>query len=144
MYFVKYENPEGEHLKVAKAEAPPQTPPAWPRLAEADRTLSTLTVEAVSLREKRSDSRTERMRPCIFCRLTLCVQAKSPQSVSTRESLPAWRQIRGDAPTVLDALCVSCTTGGARYGRGQEGSARGERPSQLRVPSPRRFPYFQI
>ena len=27
MYFVKYENPEGEHLKVAKAEAPPQTPP---------------------------------------------------------------------------------------------------------------------
>ena len=45
MYFVKYENPEGEHLKVAKAEAPPQTPPpAWPRLAEADRMLSTLTV----------------------------------------------------------------------------------------------------
>ena len=33
MYFVKYENPEGEHLKVAKAEAPPQTPPTWPRLA---------------------------------------------------------------------------------------------------------------
>ena len=35
MYFVKYENPEGEHLKVAKAEAPPQTPPllghAWLR-----------------------------------------------------------------------------------------------------------------
>ena len=26
MYFVKYENPEGEHLKVAKAEAPPQPP----------------------------------------------------------------------------------------------------------------------
>ena len=44
MYFVKYENPKGEHLKVAKAEAPPQTPPAWPRLAEADRMLSTLTV----------------------------------------------------------------------------------------------------
>ena len=44
--------------------------------------------EAVSLRGKRSDSRTERMRPCIFCRPTLCVQAKSPQSVSTRESLP--------------------------------------------------------
>ena len=33
MYFVKYENPEGEHLEVAKAEAPPQTPPTWPRLA---------------------------------------------------------------------------------------------------------------
>ena len=52
MYFVKYENPEGEHLKVAKAEAPPQTPPTWPRLAEADRTLSTPTVEAVSLARK--------------------------------------------------------------------------------------------
>ena len=54
MYFVKYENPEGEHLKVAKAEAPPQTPPAWPRLAHQDRTALTPTVEAVSLREKRN------------------------------------------------------------------------------------------
>ena len=34
----KSENPEGEHLKVAKAEAPPQTPPAWPRLVHQDRT----------------------------------------------------------------------------------------------------------
>ena len=51
MYFVKYENPEGEHIEVAKAEAPKQrtfairiryllihaincvyTPPTWPRL----------------------------------------------------------------------------------------------------------------
>ena len=47
-------------------------------------------------------------------------------------------------PTVLDALCTFCTKSGAKCGRGQEGSARGERPSQLRVPSPRRFPYFQI
>ena len=38
MYFVKYENPEGEHLKVAKTEAPPQTPPTWPRLVHQDRT----------------------------------------------------------------------------------------------------------
>ncbi len=53
MYFVKYENPEGEHLKVAKAEAPPQTPPAWPRLVHQDGTALTSTVEAVSLRERR-------------------------------------------------------------------------------------------
>ena len=31
MFFWKKVNPEGEHLTVAKAEAPPQTPPAWPR-----------------------------------------------------------------------------------------------------------------
>ena len=52
MYFVKYENPEGEHLKVAKAEAPPQTPPTWPRLVHQDRIALTLTVRAVSLARK--------------------------------------------------------------------------------------------
>ena len=46
------ENPEGEHLEVAKAEAPPQTPPTWPRLVQSRQNGLTLTVRAVSLARK--------------------------------------------------------------------------------------------
>ena len=38
------ENPEGDYLKVAKAECPPQNPLFWSRLAHRDRTVLTPTV----------------------------------------------------------------------------------------------------
>ena len=52
MYFVKYENPEGEHLKVAKAEAPPQTPPYLATPGASGRNGLMPTVGAVSLARK--------------------------------------------------------------------------------------------
>ena len=51
MIFVKYENPEGEHLEVAKAEAPPQ-PPYLATPGASRQNGLTLTVRAVSLARK--------------------------------------------------------------------------------------------
>ena len=50
------ENPEGDYLKVAKAECPPQTPPFWPRLVHQDRTVLTLTVFGLFRWRERRDT----------------------------------------------------------------------------------------